>query len=207
MKERILVGIAGGTGSGKSLVARKIYENIGSEKIVLIQQDSYYKDLSELPMYERGKRNFDHPEAFDGELIRRQIRQLLSGRAIEQPIYDFANHYRTTRTVRIYPRRIIVLEGILILNDPELRKIMDIKVFVDTPPDIRLMRRVERDLKERSRDLDSVFYQYENSVRPMHIQFVEPSKEFADIIIPEGGMNLVAVDMLKTSIEAMVQEE
>jgi len=163
-------------------------------------------NLSELPMYERGKRNFDHPDAFDTELLHLQTKQLVEGRAIEQPIYDFKKHSRTTLTTRIEPKPLIILEGILVLHDPLLRDMMDIKVFVDTPSDIRLIRRVKRDIAERGRELESVFHQYENSVRPMHIQFVEPSKEFADIIIPEGGMNTVAVDMLSTKIKAMLQE-
>lgn len=206
MKKAKLIGIAGGTGSGKTLVVKALCESIDAGEFIYLQQDSYYKDLSELPMYERGKRNFDHPDAFDSELLHQQTRQLLEGKAIEQPVYDFKKHSRTTLTTRIEPRPLIILEGILVLHDMVLREMMDIKVFVDTPSDIRLIRRVRRDIAERGRDMDSVFYQYENSVRPMHIQFVEPSKEFADIIIPEGGMNIVAVDMLSTKLKAMLEK-
>ena len=206
MKKGILIGMGGGTGSGKTLVAQNIYDSLGSDLTIIIQQDSYYKDWSEIPIYERNKRNFDHPDAWDWSLLREHTLRLLAGDTIQQPIYDYITHSKTNQARTIGPHLIIILEGILVLHDPELREIMDIKVFVDTPPDIRLMRRVRRDIEERGRDMKSVFYQYEYSVRPMHLQFVEPSKQYAHIIIPEGGMNLVAVDLLKTKIEALIIE-
>jgi len=204
-KKTRLIGIAGGTGSGKSLLAQTLLQQIGPDKVVYIQQDSYYKDLSELPIYQPGKRNFDHPASFDFKLLNLQIRRLLESKAIEQPLYDSTNHVRTTRTRTIEPRKLVILEGILVLYDPELRELMDIKVFVDTPPDIRLIRRIKCDLNQRGKDLESIFQQYENSVRPMHLQFVEPSKQFADIIIPHGGMNAVALGLLKTHIDAILK--
>lgn len=204
LKKGILVGIGGGTGSGKTLIAKNIFQNLGSEEAVIIQQDSYYKDLSDIPFYERDKRNFDHPDAWDWNLLSVHIRQLLNGESIGQPVYDFKKHCRSGETVRVGPHKIIVIEGILVLHDYELRKNMDIKVYVETPDDIRLIRRVRRDIHERGRSVDSVFHQYENSVRPMHLRFVEPSKQFADIIIPEGGMNVVAVDLLKTKIASLI---
>jgi len=204
-KAGILIGIGGGTGSGKTLIAHKIIESLASDEAVIIQQDSYYKDLSEIPLYERDKHNFDHPDAWDWTLLKEQVEQLLSGKTIAQPVYDFKAHNRRKETNIIGPHKIIILEGILILHDPGLRGLMDIKAFVETPDDIRLIRRVNRDIKERGRTLASVFHQYQHSVRPMHLQFVEPSKQFADIIVPEGGMNFVAVDLLKTKIASLLK--
>ena len=206
MKKGILIGMGGGTGSGKTLVAQNIYDSLGSDMTIIIQQDSYYKDWSDIPLYERNKRNFDHPDAWEWSLLRKHIRKLLAGETIQQPIYDYITHSRTNKTRAIGPHLIVILEGLLVLHDPDLREMMDIKVFVDTPADIRLMRRVRQDIEERGRDMESVFYQYEYSVRPMHLQFVEPSKQYAHIIIPQGGMNLVAVDLLKTKIEALIKE-
>lgn len=206
MEHGILIGIAGGSGSGKTLVSQRIFEDLGSDKVIIIQQDSYYRDLSHLSLAERGKRNFDHPDAIDSELLIAQLEALLQGRTIEQPIYDFTVHARKVEARRLGPHRIIVLEGILILDNPRLRELMDIKVYVDTDPDIRLIRRLRRDVSERKRSVESVLAQYESSVRPMHLQFVEPSKRYADIIIPEGGHNLVAIDLLKTKIRALLNE-
>jgi len=202
----ILIGIAGGSGSGKTMVSRRIIDDLGSDKVVIIQQDSYYKDLSHLPLTERAKRNFDHPESVDWELLIRQIDELLHGCSIEQPIYDFAVHAHEPKKRFIGPHLIIVLEGILILYDPRLRERMAIKVYVDTDSDVRLLRRLRRDVHERARSVESVLQQYEGSVRPMHLQFVEPTKRYADIIIPEGGHNLVAIDLLKTKIRALLNE-
>lgn len=202
----ILIGIAGGSGSGKTLVSQRIFEDLGSDKVIIIQQDSYYRDLSHLPLGERGKQNFDHPDAIDSELLIAHAQALLQGRTLEQPVYDFTVHARTAETRRLGPHRIIVLEGILILDNPRLRQLMDIKVYVDTDPDIRLIRRLRRDVSERNRSVESVLAQYESSVRPMHLQFVEPSKRYADIIIPEGGHNLVAIDLLKTKVRALLNE-
>ena len=206
MKKGILIGIAGGTGSGKTLIANNIYDSLGSDLVTIIQQDSYYKDWANIPKYERDKRNFDHPDAWDWKLLRQHIHQLLAGKSVVQPLYNYKTHSRTDKNRSIGPHLIIVLEGILVLHDPELRELMDIKVFVETPDDIRLIRRVRRDIEERGRDMHSVFYQYENSVRPMHMQFVEPSKQYAHIIIPEGGLNIVAVDLLKTKIQSLIEE-
>jgi uridine kinase len=202
----ILIGIAGGSGSGKTLVSRRIVEDLGSDRVIIIQQDSYYRDLSHLPLEERATRNFDHPESIDAEILIEQMDALLHKRTIEQPIYDFSIHAHKPQRRRIGPHSIIVLEGILILYDPHLREMMDIKVYVDTDSDVRLLRRLRRDVRERGRSVESVLEQYEKSVRPMHLQFVEPTKRFADIIIPEGGHNLVAIDLLQTKIRALLNE-
>lgn len=206
MKPHILIGIAGGSGSGKTMVAQRIYEELGSDKVIIIQQDSYYKDLGHLSFAERTKQNFDHPDAFDHQLLISQLKNLLAGNAISQPIYDYTIHSRKKETRPIGEHIVIVLEGILILHDPGLRDLMDIKVYVDTDDDVRLIRRIRRDFNERGRSLESILDQYENSVRPMHLQFVEPTKRYADIIIPEGGYNLVAIDLLKTKIKALLVE-
>ena len=206
MKPHILIGIAGGSGSGKTLVARRIFDELGSDKVIIIQQDSYYRDLGHLSLEERKKQNFDHPDSFDHEFLIRQLKDLLAGKSVDQPVYDYTIHSRRNETKRIGEHIIIVLEGILILHDPELRKLMDIKVYVDTDDDVRLIRRIRRDVNERGRSLDSILDQYENSVRPMQLQFIEPTKRYADIIIPEGGYNLVAIDLLKTKVQALLAE-
>jgi len=204
MSRGILIGIAGGSGSGKTLVAETIDRELGSEKVTIIKQDSYYKDLSHLPYEERARQNFDHPDAFDMPLLRDHLDKLLHGAEIERPVYDFTQHRRSLQTEKIGPHLVIVLEGILILDDSELRKMMDIKVFIDTDADVRLIRRLRRDLLERGRKIESILDQYEQSVRPMHLQFVEPSKRYADIIITEGGYNVVAIDLLKTKIRSLL---
>ncbi len=206
MKPHILIGIAGGSGSGKTLVAKRIFDELGSDKVIIIQQDSYYKELGHLTLEERKKQNFDHPDAFDHQFLISQLKDLLAGRSIDQPVYDYTIHSRKNETRHIGEHVIIVLEGILILHDSELRKLMDIKVYVDTDDDVRLIRRIRRDVNERGRSLDSILDQYENSVRPMQLQFIEPTKRYADIIIPEGGYNLVAIDLLKTKIQALLSE-
>lgn len=206
MKPHILIGIAGGSGSGKTLVAKRIFDELGSDKVIIIQQDSYYKDLGHLTLEERKKQNFDHPDAFDHQFLIAQLKDLLAGKSIDQSVYDYTIHSRKNETRRIGEHVIIVLEGILILHDAELRKLMDIKVYVDTDDDVRLIRRIRRDVTERGRSLESILDQYENSVRPMQLQFVEPTKRYADIIIPEGGYNLVAIDLLKTKIQALLKE-
>ncbi len=203
-KRGILLGIAGGSGSGKTLVARKIFDELGSDQVVIIKQDFYYKDLSDIPMSDRDLRNFDHPDAFDMDLLRSHVRTLLMGGSVEEPVYDYMTHLRTSETRKLGPHAIVVLEGILILDDPTLRSWMDIRCFIDTDPDVRLVRRLRRDLLERGRSVESVLNQYEGTVRPMHLQFVEPSKRYADVIIPEGGFNLVAIDLLKTKIRAIL---
>ena len=201
----ILIGIAGGTGSGKTLVGRNIFKELGSDRVVRICQDSYYRDLSHIEMAERVKHNFDHPDALDTVLLIEQMKALKSGRTV-QPVYDFVTHTRKPETIAVGPHRVIVLEGILIFEDPLLRDLMDIKVYVDTDADIRLLRRMRRDMLERGRSLESVIEQYENSVRPMHIQFVEPCKRYADVIIPEGGHNHIAIDLITTKIESLLAE-
>ena len=206
MARRILIGIAGGSGSGKTLVARTIIRELGSDRVVVIDQDSYYKNLDDIPLRDRDARNFDHPDAFDTELLKHNIRDLLDGRTIEQPIYDYSQHRRLAETRTIGDHVVIVLEGILIYVDPELRAMMDIKLFVDADHDVRFIRRLKRDLVERGRSVDSIIRQYEESVRPMHMQFVEPTKRHADLIIPEGGHNRVAIDMVKTKIRELLRE-
>jgi uridine kinase len=203
-QRRVLIGIAGGSASGKTMVAERITGQLGSRKIVTIKQDSYYRDISHLPLEERRRQNFDHPDAIDRELLAEQLRTLLQGGAIRMPVYDFKRHLRLKKTEPIFGAQIIIVEGILILDDPVLRALMDIKVYIDTDPDTRLLRRIQRDVTERGRTLESVIAQYTGTVRPMHLQFVEPSKRFADIIIPEGGHNEVAIDLLVTKISAIL---
>ena len=206
MERPLLIGIAGGSASGKTLVASTLIENLGSDEVVMIEQDSYYRDFAGLSVEERAKLNFDHPDAFDEELLLDHIQALLRGQPIEKPLYDFTRHTRLDETVRVEGKSVIILEGILVLEDPALRRLMDIKVFIDTDADIRLIRRIRRDIAERGRSLESVLTQYEQMVRPMHQQFVEPSKRYADIIIPEGGKNKVAIDLLFTKVQSMLSE-
>jgi len=204
MKKEILIGIAGASGSGKTLVANNIFDSIGSDKVVIMQEDSYYKDLSDIPYDERTGKNFDHPDAFDHSLLKKHIKELLNGQSISHPIYDYKTHSRLKETRTVGPHRIIVLEGILIMNDPELRNLMNIKVFIDTAPDICFIRRLKRDINERARSVESIVDQYMETVRPMYFQFVEPEKRYADIIIPQGGKNTVAIDILTTKIKSML---
>ena len=206
MARRILIGIAGGSGSGKTLVARTIVQELGSNRVVVIDQDSYYRNLDEIPFRDREVRNFDHPDAFDNDLLKRHIRDLLEGRAIEEPIYDYTEHRRLAETRAVGDHLVVVLEGILIFVDPELRGLMDIKLFIDADPDVRFIRRLRRDMVERGRPVDSIIRQYEESVRPMHMLFVEPSKRHADLIVPEGGHNKVAIDLVKTKIRELLRE-
>lgn len=207
MTRPILIGIAGGTGSGKSTVTSEIFKSIKDQNIAIIEQDSYYKDQSELSYKERVLTNYDHPFAFDNNLLTEHLRKLLNGESIEKPIYDFENHNRKKETEKVYPRDIIILEGILIFNDKELRNLLDIKIFVDTDADLRVIRRIVRDIKERGRTLDSVIAQYIDTVRPAHLQFVEPAKKHADIIIPEGGYNKVALDLIITKLNDIINRK
>jgi uridine kinase len=202
----ILIGIAGGTGSGKTLVSNTILRTLNSDRILAFQQDAYYRDLSHLDFEKRCQQNFDHPDAFDRELLLSHLTDLKNGKPIEQPQYDFATHSRRKEYVTIHPQPIIILEGILILADADLRALMDIKVFVDADADIRLIRRLRRDIRDRGRSIESVLEQYQKFVRPMHREYVEPSKHYADIIIPEGGKNMVAVDLLVTKIRSLLAE-
>ncbi|SDX11538.1 uridine kinase [Marininema mesophilum] len=203
MKAPIIIGVAGGSGSGKTTVARNICERF-SDSVALIEQDAYYKDQSHLPMEERVKTNYDHPLAFDNDLLIDHLHKLQQQETIEKPIYDFALHTRAPEKMTITPKDVIILEGILILEDERLRDLMDIKVFVDTDADVRILRRIERDTKARGRSLDSVIEQYLTVVRPMHLQFIEPSKRYADLIIPEGGYNQVAVNLLINQIQTIL---
>jgi uridine kinase len=202
----ILIGIAGGSGAGKTLVAQTIAEDLGNEEVLILEQDSYYRDLQAIPLGERENRNFDHPDAFDRDLLRTHLDTLLAGGSVDVPIYDMRTHTRHPEGLRVTGRRVVILDGLLILEDPALRQLMDIKLFVDADPDIRFIRRMKRDLTERGRTLDSIIRQYESSVRPMHLQFVESSKRYADLIIPEGGYNFVAIDLLKTKIRALLAD-
>ncbi|MDQ0148099.1 uridine kinase [Eubacterium multiforme] len=205
MKKPILIGITGGTGSGKSTIADEIYNSFDEDCIAMIQQDAYYKDQSHLTMDERVKTNYDHPRAFDNDLLIENLKSLINGEAIEKPIYDFTVHTRAEEKIKVNPRDIIIVEGILILEDERLRDLLDIKVYVDTDADIRILRRMIRDINERGRTVDSVVEQYLSVVRPMHMQFIEPTKKYADIIVPEGGHNKVAIDILVSKIKDILK--
>lgn len=196
----MIIGICGGTGSGKTTVANRILESVRASEVVFIQQDSYYRNLKDLPLDFRQVANFDHPAALDNDLLANHVRKLKAGEPIELPIYDFKTHTRLNETRAVEPKPIVIVEGILIFAEPKLLELMDIKVFVDTPDDIRFIRRLRRDIAERGRTVDSVIDQYISTVRPMHMQFVEPSRRYADVIIPEGGHNLVSIDLLSGKI-------
>jgi uridine kinase len=201
----LVIGIAGGSGSGKTTVARSILNRVGAHRIAFIQHDAYYRDLTHLPLLQRVMVNFDHPDSLETELMIEHINQLTQWQAVELPIYDFTTHSRTDRTIRVEPQRVVLVEGILIFAEPNLRKLFDAKIYVDTDADIRFIRRLERDIQERGRTTESVIKQYLNTVRPMHMEFVEPSKRYADVIIPEGGYNEVALEMVITRIEALLR--
>jgi uridine kinase len=196
----LIIGICGGTGSGKTTVANRILESVSASEVVFIQQDSYYRNITDLPLDYRHIANFDHPDALDNDLLVNHVRRLKSGEAVDLPLYDFRTHTRMNETRHVEPKPIVIVEGILIFADPRLLEQMDIKVFVDTPDDVRFIRRLRRDLAERGRTVESVIEQYIATVRPMHMQFVEPSKRHADVIIPEGGHNLVSIDLLSGKI-------
>ena len=201
----VFVGIAGGTGSGKTTIAREIFLALGEGSATLLEQDSYYLDLGDLPFAERTTLNFDHPSAFDWKLLKEQIAELRAGRPVQKPVYDFNAHTRTSETIRVEPRPAVILEGILILEDPELRDMMDLRIFVDTDADVRLLRRLQRDIRERGRTVESVAAQYLASVRPMHAKYIQPSMRHADVIIPEGGFNQKAVNVLVAGLKALIQ--
>ena len=200
----LVIGIAGGSGSGKTTVAQEILQRVGPDRIAFLQHDSYYKDLSGLPPTQRAEVNFDHPNSLETDLLIEHIASLRAGKAVEVPIYDFSTHSRTNRTFQVQPRRVILVEGILIFTEAALRQMFDVKIFVDTDSDIRFIRRLERDLAERGRTTESVVKQYQATVRPMHMEFVEPSKRYADVIIPEGGFNAAALDMVVARINALL---
>lgn len=206
-KRPVIIGITGGTGSGKSSIARAIFESVPEKKASIIEQDCYYKNQSHLPSEERVKVNYDHPLAFDTDLMICHLQQLLDGQAIEKPQYDFTVHNRMTQTICVEPRDIILVEGILVLDSPRVRELMDIKIFVDTDADVRIIRRIMRDMHERGRTLESVIAQYLEVVKPMHLEFVEPTKRYADIIIPEGGHNKVAIDIMVAKIKSIIDSE
>lgn len=205
-RKPVVVGVTGGSGSGKTSVCKKIYEHFGECSILMLEQDFYYKDQSDLSFDERLQTNYDHPLAFDTDLLIEHVQQLLRYEAIEKPVYDYTVHNRSDEVIHQEPREVIILEGILILEDPRLRDLMDIKVYVDTDDDIRIIRRLMRDIKDRGRSLDSVIDQYLNVVKPMHNEFIEPTKKYADIIIPEGGQNHVAIDLMTTKIAVVLEE-
>ena len=201
----LVVGIAGGSGSGKTTVAQSILQRVGPEKIAFLQHDQYYKDLSGLPPAQRASINFDHPNSLETTLMIQHVLRLREGKSVEVPIYDFSTHSRTEKTFTVKAHRVILVEGILIFTEPALRELFDVKIFVDTDPDIRFIRRLKRDIEERGRTMESVIHQYTTTVRPMHLEFVEQSKRFADIIIPEGGFNNAAMDMVVSRIEKLLQ--
>ncbi len=203
----IIIGVAGGTASGKTTVSEAILQRVGCERIAYIQHDSYYRDLSHLPLEERARLNFDHPDALETELLAVHLRRLQAGEPVEVPIYDFATYTRTGRTRRIEPHRVVLVEGILIFVDKPLRQMMDVKLYVDTDADLRLIRRLQRDIHERERTLESVIRQYLDTVRPMHLEFVEPSKRYADVIIPAGGFNETAIEMIVARIQKLLGSE
>jgi uridine kinase len=200
-----VIGVAGGTGSGKTTVVNAIASRIGNDRITLISHDWYYRDFVDLPKDILDHKNFDHPDSLETELMVRHVRALKQGAAVEAPVYDFRVHRRTSETRRLEPRKVILVDGILIYAERELRTLLDVKVYVDTDADIRLIRRIKRDIAERGRTLESVVSQYEATVRPMHMEFVEPSKRWADLIIPEGGENAVALEFLFARLEALVR--
>jgi len=203
----MIIGICGGTGSGKTTVANRILASVSAGEVVFLQQDSYYRNLADLATDFRRTVNFDHPDSIDNDLLVEHIRELKAGRAVELPVYDFRSHTRKAETVRVEPKPITIIEGILIFAEARLLAEMDIKVFVDTPDDIRFIRRLRRDVAERGRTVESVIEQYLTTVRPMHTQFVEPSKRVSDVIIPEGGRNLVSVDLISGRIRERLGEE
>lgn len=192
----LVIGVAGGSGSGKTTVVSKIVNSIGKDDVLLMEHDSYYHDLSHLPLKKRKKQNFDHPSALETELMIRHLDALKNGYEIEIPVYDFVAHTRAEESITAAPKKIILIDGILIFSEPDLRERMDIKIFVDTDDDVRLLRRLRRDISERGRNLNGILQQYEKFVRPMHLEFVEPSKRYSDIIIPRGGENRIALQMV-----------
>lgn len=201
----LIIGVAGGSGSGKTTVAQELLRRVGADRIAYLQHDSYYKDLRMLPSTEHSEINFDHPDTLETELLIKHIIDLREFKAVQVPIYDFSTDMRKTETFTVEPRNVILVEGILLYVEPELRKLFDVKLFVDADADIRFIRRLHRDLTERGRSTESVIEQYYTTVRPMHLEFVEPSKRYADVIIPEGGHNVAALDMVTARIELLLK--
>lgn len=205
-KKPIIIGVTGGSGGGKTSVSRAILSNFPDENIAMIEHDSYYKDQSHLTFEERVKTNYDHPLAFDTDLMIEQLNELIEGRLVDIPVYDYTQHTRSDQTVRMEPQDVIIVEGILVLEDKRLRDLMDIKLFVDTDDDIRIIRRIKRDMEERGRSLDSIIEQYTEVVKPMYHQFIEPTKRYADIVIPEGVSNVVAIDLINTKVASILSD-
>ena len=205
-KRPVIIGVTGGSGSGKTSVSRAIFDSLNGHSLLMIQEDSYYKNQDDISFDERVKVNYDHPNAFDTDLLIEQLGDLLEWKAIDIPVYDYVQHTRSKKTVHVEPKEVIIVDGILVLNDPRLRDLMDIKIFVDTDDDIRIIRRIQRDLEERGRSLQSVIDQYLSTVKPMYHQFIEPTKRYADIIVPEGGENQVAIDILVTKVRDIISK-
>ncbi len=203
----LVIGVAGGSGSGKTTVAHMVLKRVGKQRIAFLQHDSYYRELTGLEPAQRALVNFDHPNSLESEMLREHILALKNWQSVEVPVYDFTTHSRTGDTIHVDPKRVILVEGILIFADPCLRDLFDVKIFVDTDSDIRFIRRLDRDISERGRTTENVVKQYLSTVRPMHLEFVEPSKRYADVIIPEGGLNVVAMDMVIARIESLLKEE
>lgn len=199
-KRPLIIGIVGGSGSGKTTVAHGIFDALGDVGAAFIDQDAYYRDLGHLPLEERVKVNFDHPDAFDTDLLVSQLETLAAGRAIRKPTYDYAQHTRATATEGVEPRDVILVDGIMLFVDPRLRALFDIKIYVDVPDDIRFIRRLQRDVAERGRSVESIIAQYLSTVRPMHLEFVEPSRRWADVILPEGGHNRIGIEMVQARV-------
>jgi len=203
----MIIGICGGTGSGKTTIARAILDSVGAKEVVLIEQDSYYRNLADMPLDERHQANFDHPDAIDSDMLVNHIKRLKQGEPVEMPVYDMVTHTRRDRTETLMPKPVVIVEGILIFAEPRVLDLLDVRVFVDTPDDIRLMRRLKRDIIERGRTVERTLDQYERTIRPMHFEFVEPSKRHADIIIPEGGQPHISIEFLCGLVREKLNEE
>jgi uridine kinase len=203
----IVIGIAGGTGSGKTTVAQEVLARVGAENIAFLPHDAYYRDFGNLSFPQRAAINFDHPDSLETSLLIEHIQQLKARKPVELPIYDFKTHSRTAKTILVEPQPVILVDGILIFAEPDLREMFDVKIYVDTDSDLRFIRRLQRDITERGRTVNSVIAQYQRTVRPMHLKFVEPSKRYADVIIPEGGFNIVAMDMVVARVRALLEAD
>ena len=203
----MIIGICGGTGSGKTTIARKIVQDVGAVNVVLVEQDSYYRNLADMPLDERHQANFDHPDSIDSEMLVNHLKRLKSGQSIKMPVYDFKSHVRSNEYNHIDPKPVVIVEGILIFAEPRVLSLLDVRIFVDTPDDIRFIRRLQRDINERGRTVDSVIAQYFTTVRPMHFEFVEPSKRYADVIIPEGGQTDVGIEFICGLVREKLRRE
>ena len=203
----MIIGICGGTGSGKTTIARKIVQTVGRDNVVLVEQDSYYRNLADMPLDERHQANFDHPDSIDSEMLVNHLKRLKSGQSIEMPIYDFVTHVRSDKTEHIDPQPVVIVEGILIFAEPRVLDLLDFRIFVDTPDDIRLIRRLRRDINERGRSFEQTLWQYEHTIRPMHFEFVESSKRHADVILPEGGNSEITSEFLCSMVREKLYKE